>query len=314
MGKISTIYNTAPLQSWNLAKELRVKHYQEVKDARDNGKLIVTGGTEGFVALPAGLGEYIYLGSEPIGASIGSDPAFSLQCAEAVESRGFARDLCAYLRNYWGAMFLNRFPFGGTFPKPTFALQTHICDSHAKWHQLVSEYYGVPFFAIDFPVSRKYHCRYEKIKYVSDQMLEAIEWMEKVTGRKYEEELLIEAVRNEFKSCSLWGEICLLNKAIPAPLEQKTLLSFYIICVLIRHKKEAVDFYKMLLDEVKYRVDNHIAALPNERCRLLDDAQPPWHFLEIYRYLGKYGAVAIGSQYSFSLAGAFEEMPDGTWV
>ena len=308
-----TLYKTEPLQSWQKAKELRMAHYREVMEARDKGKIIVTGGTEGFIVLPSGLGEYVYLGSEPLGATIGSDPLLSVQCAEALESHAFSRDICAYLRNYLGAMYLNKFPFGGSFPRPTFALQLHFCDTHAKWHQIVSEHYHIPYFAIDFPLGSIKHFKEEKVNYVVAQILDSIEWMEKITGRKYDDALLIEALRNEFKSCSLLGEICLMNRAIPAPLEQKSLLSLYVIAVLIRHKKESVDFYTMLRDEVKHRVDNHIAALATERCRLLDDSQPPWHFLEIYRYLGKYGAVAIGSQYSFSLSGGYEELPDGTW-
>lgn len=307
------LHKTAPLQSWQKAKELRVSHYREVMEARDKGKIIVTGGAEGFMALPSGMPNSIFLASEPIGATIGSDPALSTQCAEAVESHAFARDICSYLRNYWGAMYLNKFPFGGSFPKPTFALQLHICDTHAKWHQIVTEYYNVPFFSIDFPIGQIRYRKKERLEYLVSQMLEAIEWMEKVTGRKYDDELFIDAVKSEFKSCSLWGEICLLNRAVPAPLDQKSLLTLYVICVIMRHRKEAVTFYEMLRDEVKYRAENHIAALATERCRLLDDSQPPWHFLELYRYIEKYGAVAIGSQYSFSLAGGYEELPDGTW-
>ncbi|MDO8635395.1 MAG: benzoyl-CoA reductase, bzd-type, subunit O, partial [Dehalococcoidia bacterium] len=153
MVAVGRLYKTAPLHSWKTAKALRMKHYHEVMEARGKGKLIVSGGTEGFVGLPAGLGDYVYLGGEPYGATIGSDPQFSQICSEAVEARGFARDLCSYMRNYWGSMFLNRFYFGGEFPKPDFCLQMNFCDSHAKWYQLVSDYYGVPYFSIDVPMT-----------------------------------------------------------------------------------------------------------------------------------------------------------------
>src|SRR3972149_10836473 len=96
-------YKTKPLNSWKRAKELRDQTYQEIGEARSNGKMIVTGGTEGFVALPAGLGDYVYLGGEPYGATVGSDPAFSQLATEAWEARGFSRDMCSYVRNYLGS-------------------------------------------------------------------------------------------------------------------------------------------------------------------------------------------------------------------
>lgn len=195
------LYKTAPLESWKMAKVLRLQHYQEVMEARDKGKLIVSGGTEGFVGLPAGLGEYVYFGGEPYGATIGFDPKFSQICSEAVEARGFARDLCAYMRNYWGSMFLNRFYFGGAFPKPDFCIQMNFCDSHAKWYQLVSDYYGVPYFSIDVPMSMKPEENPElRKRYLEAQLHDAIEWMEKICHRKYDDEKLIEAVTNEYNS------------------------------------------------------------------------------------------------------------------
>ena len=64
---------------------------------------------------------------------------------------------------------------------------------------------------------------------------------------------------------------------------------------------------------MQYRVDNHIAAVPHERCRLMSDTQPPWSFLKVFRYLESYGAVSIGSLYTFGLIGIWEDKADGTW-
>ncbi|NIN70214.1 MAG: benzoyl-CoA reductase, bzd-type, subunit O, partial [Anaerolineae bacterium] len=54
-----------------------------------------------------------------------------------------------------------------------------------------------------------------KLDYVVGQMHDGIEWMEKTTGRKYDDERLIEAVYDTCRSTSTWAEICALNKAIP---------------------------------------------------------------------------------------------------
>ena len=40
--------------------------------------------------------------------SIAFDKEFSMQCLEATEKSGYARDLCSYMRNYWGSVILER--------------------------------------------------------------------------------------------------------------------------------------------------------------------------------------------------------------
>ncbi len=309
-------YKSKPFESWKKAKELRLNLYKEIAQAKEKGKLLVSGGTEGLIGLPAGLGDYVFLGGEPYGASVAHDPPFALRCQEEVESRGYARDLCAYCRNYLGSMFLNQYAFGGEFPKPDFFLQTHFCDTHAKWYQPASHYEGVPYFAIDlvpYLWEEEEEGKRLKIEYLSSQIHDAILWMEKLTKRRYEDERLIEAVYNECRSTALWAEICTLNKNIPAPLDEKSMFSLYVIAVLMRYRREAVEFYEMLLDEVKDRVANQIAAVPTERCRLLYDNQPPWYALSIFRYLEEYGVVSLGAHYSFGLSGGWGERDDGSW-
>ena len=140
--------------------------------------------------------------------------------------KGYAHDLCPYMRTYFGSVILNRYAFGGSFPKPDFLWQTHICCSHSKWFQNVSDLLGcVPLFSIDVSVGPNRDLKPHALEYVVSQMHEGIEWLEKVTGRTYDDERLIEAVYNHCEVSSLWAEVCTLNKAIPAPLDEKSMLS-----------------------------------------------------------------------------------------
>ena len=117
----------------------------------------------------------------------------------------------------------------------------------------------------------------------------------------------------EMRATSLWAEICCLNQTKPAPLDEKTMYSLYVLAVLHKSSQWCADFYEELLDEVKDRVARGVAAVANERCRIMSDTQPPWAFLKIFRYLEEYGAVSIGSLYTFGLEGTWETKPDGTW-
>ena len=60
--------------------------------------------------------------------------------------------------------------------------------------------------------------------------------MEKVTKRKYDDEKLIKAVTNEIDSTSLWAQLMNFNKNIPAPIDQKSVYSFYNLTINRRHK------------------------------------------------------------------------------
>lgn len=309
-------YPTAPLKCWGKAKELREKYYRRYVTIKDQGGLRWVGGANNFNPLLGGLGDDVAsLTSEPYGASIGYNADFALKCQEACEAKGWARDLCAYLRNYFGSMYLNQYVFGGPFPKPDFALQEHICCSHAKWYQEVAREEGIPFFCIDVsigPYAGPYKPSPHGVEYIANQCLEAIEWLEKVTGRKFDDEKFINALYNYCRSTALWAKVCTFNKAIPAPLDEKTMYSLYVLIALEKIDREIGDFYAELCDELQERVEKGIAAVAHERFRIITDTQPPWGFLKIFRTMEDYGVVSVGSEYTFGLMGTWDVLEDYT--
>lgn len=318
-----TKYKTALLKTWQRAKEIRADYYRNYEAAHENGGLRWAGGAWTFDAIPAGLGDDVYpITSEPYGATIAYQRDFSDKCLEAIEREGYARDLCAYMRNYWGSILLDQYGWvepgeeRKPFPKPDFVWQDHICCSHAKWYQVVSDLEGgIPMFSIDVACGPYEELNQNRLDYVVGQMHDGIEWLEKTTGREYDDEKLIEAVYNTCRSTSTWAEICALNKAIPAPLEEKTMYSLYVLGTLQKSSKEVADFYDELKAEVQDRVDNQIAAVGNEQARVMTDTQPPWGFLRIFRYMENvYGCVSVGSLYTFSLIGNWIWDEEGSWV
>ena len=307
-------YPTEPLKLWKKAKELREQYYLNYAKAKDNGGLRWSGSAWALDALPAGLGEDVYsLTGEPYAAAVSHDRKFAKECMDAAESYGFARDLCSYMRIYWGGMHLDKYLFGGKFPKPDFIFQTQICCSHSKWYQHVAMSEQVPQFYVDVGVGPYKDMTDARLDYVVGQLNESIEFLEKSTGRAFNDELFIKAVKNEMRSTSRWADICALNKVKPAPLDEKTMYSLYVLATLSKSSQWCADFYDELYDEVKDRVARGIAAVPNETVRMMSDTQPPWSFLKIFRYLETFGAVSIGSLYTFALEGIWEVKEDGTW-
>lgn len=304
-------YQTEPLRCWGKAKELRLTYYKDYAEAHAKGGLRWSGGSWTPCSIPRGFGDDVYaLTSEPYAASIAFDRKFSMRCLEAAEKLGFARDLCSYMLNYIGSVVLNEYAFGGPFPTPDFIFQTHICCTHGKWYQAVNHLKGkaAPMYIIDMRAGAcpPFHeMNSHKIDYIADQFLDGIDWIEKTTGRPFDEERFLEAVWTELRTVSLWPKIAELNQAVPAPLEEKTMYALYVLATLDKAWKTIPDFYEELYDEVKDRVDRGIAAVENETIRIMTHAQPPWGFLGMFRTMEKMGAVSIGSLYTFGLEGVW---------
>jgi benzoyl-CoA reductase subunit B len=308
-------YPTERLKCWDEAKQIRLDYYKDYAEAHDKGAIRWAGGAWSFDAVPYGLGDDVFpLTGEPYGASTAFNKDFALECQEEVEKHGYARDLCSYMRNYWGSILLNKYAFGGPFPKPDFFWQDHICCSHAKWYQVASELEGgIPLYCTDVAVGPMTEINKNRIDYVVNQLKDGILWLEEVSGRDYDDELLIKAVYNECRSTSTWAEVCCLNRAVPAPLDEKSMYSLYVLGTLMKSNQKVADFYEKLRDETKDRVARGIAAVGNEQCRVMSDTQPPWAFLKVFRYLEKFGCVSIGSLYTHALIGAWEVKEDGLW-
>ena len=305
-------YETRPLDCWKKMKELRRDHVRHLWESKEKGVPLIIGTAEIFQALPAGLGDYAGFGFGPNFGRIIRDPNLTAQCLEALEARGYGRDICGVCRVNLGSMLLGlqTVDRSGQLVQPDFCYQIHACDPLGKASQFLSEYYNIPYFVLDIPPIVNETTR----KYLLTQMLDAIEWMEKVSGKRYDDKKLIEAVYNETDSMILWARVCQLNQAIPAPVDLRHLASLVMPLWTSKHKRETVEYLQVLFDEVQERVKKQISARGFERLRLIHWGQWPWYFPRLLRVPEKYGALFIGSNASFGVYAAYSLTDDGSWV
>lgn len=309
-------YPTERLKCWNKAKELRRKIYGEFVTAREKGELVCAGSGASHFALPQGLGKVHWLSGESYGALIAANKDLCTEALETFEKAGYARDLCAYMRDFLGAQMIDKYADaeGKIYPFPImdFYFTYHVCDDHARWWMISSEIqkekkgYEAPLFAYEQPGC--YHWAEMTTPwaqdYVLEQMLEGIEWMEKVTGRKWDDERFKEAFRNEARTGKAYTEAMMCNQNIPAPLDEKMIYVFLGLTSIRPWDPEVASFMEEFRDEIRDRADRGIAAIPNERYRIMTDSNPPWQGLQIFRHIEKeYGVVSLGSIYSLGLHG-----------
>jgi benzoyl-CoA reductase subunit B len=153
----------------------------------------------------------------------------------------------------------------------------------------------------------------EMINHKTYNTLRVINDIERIFGQKFNDDIMEEFARIQSKISDYMAETYFMMSNIPAPLTLKDIYSFFQLGALVKFDlHETEELWKMIRDEVRWRVDNKIAGVPTERFRWMEAHPPSWHFLKYYRYLEQYGAVCIGSQYTSNCAHQLEIKPDGT--
>jgi benzoyl-CoA reductase subunit B len=284
--------------------------------------LRVMGSTWSVLAPLKGLGDDIYLlGGEPHAASLaGTLPEESRENILAAEGAGMGYHSCSYLKLFTGEVIRDKIGItDGTikegYPKPDLIWTTHLCNQHSKWYQEVSRRLGgVPFFPIDMIGGGNAEKDPKIVNYVSDQMEEGINWLQKVTGREFSDELFAKAVRNEIKVLVLWGNICALNRSSPAPLDERRLIALFPPAVVDRTTDESVRLYEMLFKEVKEMVRTGQSVAPDQRFRIVYfGIAHTYGHPEMARILRDVGAEIVASVYTFGTCGNFKGIVNGKW-
>ncbi len=318
--KTEQLYPTKPIECWGQMKELRGRYFKNMWKAQERGQPLYMGAGLSFMgALPMGLGDSYSLMHGPYFARLMRQPDRAVWCHEASEMHGLSRDLCSTLRLAIGTFYRGFHGTGdsGEQVHPQFVFEPQICIAQSKIAQIFSREYSIPFIAMEIPfiTDRSDEQEVESARrYFIDQAQGAIEQMAKATGIKFDDERMIEGVRNQWEACRYWGLICLLQKTVPAPLDMRMLESFGAMLFSVGpFRREGVEAIKVLYEETLDRVKQGIAALGTERCRILYDGQPVYYRVSLLRYPSRYGAVVVGGRFTYIMHGSFSIDEDGTW-
>jgi benzoyl-CoA reductase/2-hydroxyglutaryl-CoA dehydratase subunit BcrC/BadD/HgdB len=198
--------------------------------------------------------------------------------SEFSEQKGFSRDLCSYARCDIGCVYAGTSPVGG-LPKPDFLLAANnICNTVVKWYEVLSRIFRVPLFVLDIPFVRK-EMKESYVTYVEDQLRELIDFLEKLTGKELSDSKLVETLKVSIEGVRLYGEALEMGRHKPSPLTCFDAFINMAPIVCLRGTEYPVQFYREMKEELEERVKNGIAAIENERIRLLWDNIPVWYRL-----------------------------------
>ncbi len=262
------------IKSGAAMRELMTKYYMEAKAAEGTERHIAWI-TSGGPVEPLIAFDVIPVYPENHGAMCGA-AHMNVELCEVAESRGFSRDLCSYARGDIGSAITKGGPIGG-LPRPTFLVAcNNICNTVFKWYEELSRFFDVPLFVFDTPFVRG-ELPPHHLKYARAQMEEYISFLERITGREYDEVHFVEVAARSLTASGLWAEILACNESRPAPMTCFDAFILMAPIVTLRGTQEVVDFYQGLLGEMRERVEQGIGILPSEKYRLLWDNIPVWY-------------------------------------
>ncbi len=293
-------------------KEIMTAYYIDAKTATQNGKKIgwITSGgpVEPIIAMDA-----IPVYPENHGAMIGASK-MGVDLCEKAEDMGYCRDLCSYARSDIAASPVNGGPIGG-LPAPDFLVCcNNICGTVLKWYEVQARYYKVPLFIFDTPFC---HTEFssEARKYVRRQIEEYIKFLEEVCGKKFDVDKMKEVGRLSLQGQRLWQEVLDTAMNKPAPMSAFDAFFHLALIVTLRGTQTAVDYYTMLLAEMKDRAAQKIGAVPNERYRLLWDNLPIWFKTKwLSEKFASYDACLVADTYTSAWCGTLEYLDENDFL
>jgi bcr-type benzoyl-CoA reductase subunit B len=255
-------------------KEIMTEYYIEAKTAEQSGKKvawITSGGpVEPLIAM-----DVIPVYPENHGAMIGA-AKMGVDLCEKAETMGYSRDLCSYARSDIGCAPINGGPIGG-LPRPDMLVCcNNICGTVLKWYEIQARYYDVPLFILDTPFCHTEFSNDAK-KYVREQITEYVEFLEKVCGKKADDDRMAEVGRLAIEGQRLWQAVLDTTTHRPSPMSAFDAFFHLALIVTLRGTQVTIDYYTALLKEMKERVSAGIGAVPDEKYRLLWDNLPVWY-------------------------------------
>ncbi|RPI96164.1 MAG: 2-hydroxyacyl-CoA dehydratase [Spirochaetales bacterium] len=293
-------------------KEIMTAYYIDAKTATQNGKKvgwITSGGpVEPLIAM-----DVIPVYPENHGAMIGASK-MGVDLCEKAEDMGYCRDLCSYARSDIAASPVNGGPIGG-LPAPDFLVCcNNICGTVLKWYEVQARYYKVPLFIFDTPFC---HTEFssEARQYVRSQIDEYIQFLEGVCGKKFDMDKMKEVGRLSLQGQRLWQDVLDTAMNKPAPMSAFDAFFHLALIVTLRGTQTAVDYYTMLLAEMKDRAAQKIGAVPNERYRLLWDNLPIWFKTKwLSDKFASYGACLVADTYTSAWCGALDYLDENDFL
>ena len=313
---------TSEINATKQLKTLMKQHFMELDDAsRTKSRKIAWCSSVGPAELALSVGFLVYY-PENHAAILGSTRT-AMDYIPVANAHGYSPEICSYLTADIGAYLKHETPLTKAYgiqsvPAPDVLLyNTNQCRDVYDWALFYGREFNVPVLGINTPRSQS-QIREDIVKSVNLQFQQLVPDLEKVAGRRFDIDEFREVLAVSRECSDLWEAVLETAANKPSPL------TFFDECihmgpaVTMRGRKEANEYYRVLLTEMQERVKYGVAAVEGERYRLYWEGMPVWGKLRALSELfAKLKASTVVSTYcnswifnAFNPADPFQSMAE----
>ena len=284
--------------SKQLLGEIQDKHYADAMKAKEADRLVAWATSISPQELLTTMDIYTVY-PENHAAAIGAR-----KCAQPFidysEGKGYSTDICSYARVNLAYMEIMESE-AANIPKPDLIFCcNNICNTVLKWYENIAKELDIPMIVFDLPFNHEYEINDQNVRYIKMQLLEAIDQLEQITGRKFDYDKFRDVMDISVETSIWWKKAAMQAQNLPSPLNGFDLFNYMAIIVCARGTKEGRDLFKLWYEELKAKAEAGIGPWKNgeEEYRVMWDGIACWpHLSDTYKTLKKYGINMVTSTY-----------------
>lgn len=259
-------------------RDVMGRYFMELMGPEASDNKIAWCTSVGPAELLRALGFEVYF-PENHGAMLGAS-RMATDLIPLANARGFSPEICSYLTSDIGSYLKGEGPFNKMkLPGPPKAdvlvFNTNQCRDVKDWFGFYAREWDVPCIGIHTP---------RAIGEVDDIIVESVakqieaivEPLEQISGNKLDMDKLKEVITLSGKCTELWKEVLEAASNVPSPITFFDGTIQMGPAVVLRGTQEAIDYYDILLAELKQRIADGVGAVEAEKHRIYWEGMPIW--------------------------------------
>jgi len=264
------------IKSAKLLKQVMKDYFSNLKN---NSKPLAWCTSVGPAELLRSLGFEVYF-PENHGALLGVTRK-AMDSIPVASKIGYPSDICSYLTSDIGSYMLNSTPLTKHYgleapPKPdVIVYNTNQCREVQDWFTFFSNQYKCPILGI-VPPRHLDVVRKEDVDNVVSQFKSLVPELEKISGNKFNMDFFRKTIELSKEATHLWKKTLETSRHSPAPISFFDATVHMGPIVVLRGTETAVEYYKVLLDELEMNVMNKEGFLKKETSRIYWEGMPIW--------------------------------------
>lgn len=224
----------------------------------------------------------------------------SQEMIDIAEGLGYSNDICAYARISL-AYADKKYCESLNMPMPDFLLCcNNICHQLVKWFENISYELNIPLIIFDIPFNNEYEITDSRLKYMQEQSKHLIEQLEKISGKKFDEEKFKQVMEISNKTAKNWRRVEKCTQNIPSPVNGFFLFNYMALMVCARGKESTSLCIEKYADELEESIKSGQSSYKGEqKYRIMMEGIACWPFLRHNsKYLNNHGVNMTGSIYT----------------